>query len=178
MKPIHALAILGVLAAGPALAQQAQTVQAVQADFLAQIQQELQQDGYYRGPVDGVFGDQTRSALAAWQRDQGLQPTGQLNAQTLAALDVDQMATQQAEVPEGQVRTQRGTVTERDVESRSLTDQEARRPGETSGSDVETLRDEGMSSPNIENEIVPERPGTGTPAPGARPEALERPQRD
>lgn len=192
MKPIHALAVLGALAAGPALAQEyppgpvgqpqdqlglaaESGQQAVQPQFLAQIQQQLQSQGLYDGPVDGLYGEQTRAALAEWQRQQGLQPTGQLNAQTLAAMDVDAMATQQAEVPEPEGRTER----RQEFGTPPDSEQQAREPeAEQSTSDLETLRDEKMSAPNVEGETVPERPETGTPAPGQSPESLEQPPRD
>ncbi|MEW5726633.1 MAG: peptidoglycan-binding domain-containing protein [Pseudomonadota bacterium] len=198
MKPIHALAILGALAAGPALAQeypsgpvgqqQGQAAgrpeavimgveipeQAVQPQFMAQIQQQLQSQGLYDGPIDGLYGDRTQAALAAWQRQQGLQPTGQLNAQTLAAMDVGSMATQQAAMPEEQLRTQ-----QQQPGMQQQQQQQARQPGaDEDALNVETLREEHMSSPNIEGEAVPERPGTGVPAPGRSPESLEQPPRD
>lgn len=197
MKPIHALAILGALAAGPALAQeypsgpvgqqQGQAAgrpeavimgveipeQAVQPQFMAQIQQQLQSQGLYDGPIDGLYGDQTQAALAAWQRQQGLQPTGQLNAQTLAAMDLDEMATQQAAAPE-----QEGAPRQPGASLGQEQEQQARQPGDANDADVETLREEHMSSPNIEGEAVPERPGTGVPAPGRSPESLEQPPRD
>lgn len=44
---------------------------------IAQVQQQLQQLGYYRSGVDGVWGPQTRRAMASFQRDEGLQATGQ-----------------------------------------------------------------------------------------------------
>jgi peptidoglycan hydrolase-like protein with peptidoglycan-binding domain len=44
--------------------------------------------GLYTGPIDGVIGPATRSALAAFQRSSNLAATGRLDAQTLAALGV------------------------------------------------------------------------------------------
>lgn len=176
MKPIHAMAVLAALAAGPALAQQyppsgqmqqqgAQgrpdavimgveiPAQAVQPETMAQIQQQLQQEGLYRGPVDGIYGDQTRQALAQWQRQQGLEPTGQLNSQTLAQMDLSG-DTQQAMTPE------------------ERNQQQSRSPDRDTG-EVETLRSEQMQSPNVEGENAPESPATGIPRPGADPERLE-----
>jgi hypothetical protein len=194
MKPIHALAILGALAAGPALAQEYPSgplgqpqspaasrpeavimgveipEQAVQPQFMAQVQQQLQQAGFYEGPIDGLYGDRTQAALAAWQRQQGLQPTGQLNAQTLAAMDVDSMATQQAELPQQQQQT---------GQQQSTGEQQARQPGaEEDAVEIEQLRQEHMSAPNVQGESVPERPGTGVPAPGRSAEELTVPPRD
>ena len=49
-------------------------------------QQELKDRGYYSGPVDGVIGAATESALRAYQRDRGLQVTGRLDAPTVRSL--------------------------------------------------------------------------------------------
>lgn len=105
MKPIHALAILGLLAAAPAFGQ-AQDLpfgtqqQAIEPQLMARIQQQLKQDGYYNGQVDGMFGASTSRALAQWQQDKGIRPTGQVDTQTLAALDRGPGSTQQAEIPQ------------------------------------------------------------------------------
>ena len=48
----------------------------------AQAQQVLQQLGYNPGPADGVYGAKTRSAVEAYQRDNGLPVTGRLDAAT------------------------------------------------------------------------------------------------
>jgi peptidoglycan hydrolase-like protein with peptidoglycan-binding domain len=51
-------------------------------------QQKLQQEGFYKnGQIDGVVGPQTRQALQQFQQSKGLPSTGQLDQQTLAALD-------------------------------------------------------------------------------------------
>lgn len=36
----------------------------------------LQHSGYYHGPIDGIFGPQTREAVISFQRDHGLLPDG------------------------------------------------------------------------------------------------------
>jgi hypothetical protein len=56
----------------------ASTISAVQAQLAAQ--------GYYRGPIDGVYGPQTRTALTRYQSSRGLQVTGTLSPATLRAL--------------------------------------------------------------------------------------------
>jgi Putative peptidoglycan binding domain len=53
-----------------------------------QVQQELSRLGYYHGPVDGIIGAGTRSAIEAYQRDNGLHVTGTINSKLLDALDV------------------------------------------------------------------------------------------
>ena len=51
-------------------------------------QQQLQEQGYYQnGKVDGVMGPQTRSAVQQFQQSKGMQANGQLDQQTLAALN-------------------------------------------------------------------------------------------
>ncbi|WP_180898108.1 lytic murein transglycosylase [Martelella soudanensis] len=47
------------------------------ADQRKQLQSRLAAAGYDAGAVDGVFGDQTRAAIAAYQRQNGLNVTGE-----------------------------------------------------------------------------------------------------
>jgi peptidoglycan hydrolase-like protein with peptidoglycan-binding domain len=58
------------------------------------IQEKLTKLGFYNGGVDGVWGQSTQSAIQRFQENRGLQPNGQLNAGTLAAMGVppDSMA--------------------------------------------------------------------------------------
>jgi peptidoglycan hydrolase-like protein with peptidoglycan-binding domain len=51
-----------------------------------QAQQQLKSAGLYRGAVDGVMGPETQTALVAFQREQGLPETAQLDQQTLDRL--------------------------------------------------------------------------------------------
>ena len=53
---------------------------------VADVQASLQEQGYYRGEVDGLMGPLTRSALADFQRDHGLISTAALDEPTLASL--------------------------------------------------------------------------------------------
>jgi peptidoglycan hydrolase-like protein with peptidoglycan-binding domain len=50
------------------------------------VQAQLQDDGYYAGPVDGILGPQTREALAAFQADHGLAITSAADGPTLQTL--------------------------------------------------------------------------------------------
>jgi len=50
----------------------------------AQVQ--LQRDGYYAGPIDGVLGPTTRHALAAFQTDHGLAVTAAIDEATVSTL--------------------------------------------------------------------------------------------
>jgi hypothetical protein len=50
-------------------------------DERRQVQRALNSLGHGVGPADGIFGPRTRKALAAYQRGQGLEPTGWLDAE-------------------------------------------------------------------------------------------------
>ena len=51
-----------------------------------EVQQQLQRDGYYAGPIDGVLGPMTRQAIAAFQADHGLAITSAIDEPTLNTL--------------------------------------------------------------------------------------------
>lgn len=53
---------------------------------VSQAQSTLEILGYNPGPVDGVMGQRTRSAIRAFQRDKGLTVSGALDARTSAEL--------------------------------------------------------------------------------------------
>jgi peptidoglycan hydrolase-like protein with peptidoglycan-binding domain len=50
------------------------------------IQGRLQDLGFYQGGIDGVWGQSTQNAIEQFQQNRGLQPNGQLNSPTLAAM--------------------------------------------------------------------------------------------
>ncbi|MBF0372937.1 MAG: peptidoglycan-binding protein [Alphaproteobacteria bacterium] len=54
-------------------------------DVLA-LQRALAWRGFDPGPPDGLAGRRTREAIRAWQRDQGLAPTGRLSGRETAEL--------------------------------------------------------------------------------------------
>jgi peptidoglycan hydrolase-like protein with peptidoglycan-binding domain len=69
-------------------AQQRQQVGAAHSEEqVKQVQEKLSGMGYDVGPVDGIVGPKTQSALREFQQDKGLQATGELNSQTLAAIE-------------------------------------------------------------------------------------------
>lgn len=75
----------------------------VSEQFVRGLQQALSQQGHYDGPVDGIWGEQTYQALKEYQQEQNLQGDGQLNAETIAELDLGSQQGQQqaaAEVEE------------------------------------------------------------------------------
>lgn len=51
-------------------------------------QQTLQQQGLYKGNIDGTFSPETRSAIREYQQNSGLTVNGQLDQQTLSSLGV------------------------------------------------------------------------------------------
>ena len=53
---------------------------------IANVQSALQQQGYYRGDVDGLIGPLTRGAIADYQRDHGLYTTSTIDEPTLQSL--------------------------------------------------------------------------------------------
>ena len=55
---------------------------------IANVQSALQQQGYYRGEVDGLIGPQTRGAIADYQRDHGLYTTSTIDQPTLQSLGI------------------------------------------------------------------------------------------
>ncbi len=62
-----------------------------------QLQELLQAAGYPPGPLNGIFEEPTRRAVAAFQTDAGLPPTGVAGPQTLAALEAAVAAAEETE---------------------------------------------------------------------------------
>lgn len=55
---------------------------------VVQIQTKLRDQGFYSGPVDGIFGSATEKAVKSYQARYGLSVDGKAGAQTLAALGI------------------------------------------------------------------------------------------
>jgi peptidoglycan hydrolase-like protein with peptidoglycan-binding domain len=53
-----------------------------------QAQEELQRQGFYHGPIDGIDGPQTREAITAYQNREGLQQTARLDRETLDRMNL------------------------------------------------------------------------------------------
>ena len=53
---------------------------------IADVQAQLQRDGYYDGPIDGILGPMTRDAIAAFQANNGLEVTSTIDEPTLSTL--------------------------------------------------------------------------------------------
>jgi hypothetical protein len=52
----------------------------------ASVQRALAHRGYYRGSIDGQIGPQSRRAIASYQQDRGMRPTGYVTSQLLDSL--------------------------------------------------------------------------------------------
>jgi hypothetical protein len=55
---------------------------------IVDVQEQLQRDGYYDGPIDGILGPMTQEAIAAFQADNGLAVTAAIDEPTLATLGI------------------------------------------------------------------------------------------
>jgi peptidoglycan hydrolase-like protein with peptidoglycan-binding domain len=53
---------------------------------VAGVQAQLQKDGYYNGPVNGILDPATQSAIAYYQRDHNLAITSVVDAATVQSL--------------------------------------------------------------------------------------------
>ncbi len=58
----------------------------LQRNVILGAQMRLARQGYYRSVVDGIYGPGMAAALRAFQSQEGLEPTGALDMETLAAL--------------------------------------------------------------------------------------------
>jgi peptidoglycan hydrolase-like protein with peptidoglycan-binding domain len=52
-------------------------------DQIKGVQGRLARDGFYRGPIDGVWGPATADAVSRYQHAHGFEETGKLNRETL-----------------------------------------------------------------------------------------------
>jgi peptidoglycan hydrolase-like protein with peptidoglycan-binding domain len=71
----------------------------VDGDTVREVQQTLRDRGFRVG-VDGIMGPRTQAALRHFQKAENLEPTGQLNRQTLVALGVQEAAASGATQPQ------------------------------------------------------------------------------
>jgi His-Xaa-Ser repeat protein HxsA len=74
--------------APPSASSQTGAPQASTGNTIQSAQQALQQNGFYKGTVDGKMGPHTRQAIKSFQQSKGLHATGHLNQKTLTALGV------------------------------------------------------------------------------------------
>lgn len=62
---------------------------AASPQLVRSVQQALEKQGVDAGPIDGIWGPRTHAGLTKFQKQEGLEATGQLNARTLEALGID-----------------------------------------------------------------------------------------
>jgi peptidoglycan hydrolase-like protein with peptidoglycan-binding domain len=68
----------------------------VSEDTIFKVQQKLHDLGFYvRDNIDGRWGPNTMAAVKNFQRSKGLSPTGQLDVQTMTALNLSPAAASQ-----------------------------------------------------------------------------------
>ena len=63
-----------------------QSVTALNPDKIRVVQQALQSKGFDPGPIDGIVGPRTKEAVRNFQDRYGMNPTGEIDNQTLFAL--------------------------------------------------------------------------------------------
>jgi peptidoglycan hydrolase-like protein with peptidoglycan-binding domain len=63
-----------------------QAVTALNPDKIRVVQQALQSKGFDPGPIDGIVGPRTKEAVRNFQDRYGMNPTGEIDNQTLFAL--------------------------------------------------------------------------------------------
>lgn len=56
---------------------------------VAQVQQELARAGYYRGAIDGIIGNGTRSAIRAYERANRLRVDGRIDEELLRLMGIE-----------------------------------------------------------------------------------------
>lgn len=74
---------------------QAGSMAATDPQQIRQVQEKLKEKGYNTGKVDGKMGPRTAKALRNFQRDQGIETSGQIDQQTLQALGVSGQGAQE-----------------------------------------------------------------------------------
>jgi peptidoglycan hydrolase-like protein with peptidoglycan-binding domain len=81
---------------------------------IRKVQEKLNSMGYNAGAVDGAYGPKTQAALKKFQQSQGIQVSGELNQETLAALGVEGSSVTGAagEGAEGEAGTEAGAAEE------------------------------------------------------------------
>lgn len=100
-----ALFSLGAIAAGEKEQQQSQSGQsskqsqsaaagasagqAFDQQTVRQVQQKLKDEGHEVGQIDGIMGPKTQAALKEYQKQEGMDASGQLDQETLSSLGVE-----------------------------------------------------------------------------------------
>jgi peptidoglycan hydrolase-like protein with peptidoglycan-binding domain len=77
-------------------------------DDIRVVQRVLIERGLLHGEADGILGPETREAITTFQRQQGIQATGSIDARTVSSLGVSAQLSQQANESLGQSQTTTG----------------------------------------------------------------------
>jgi hypothetical protein len=80
--------IVAVIPVGSSTAQREGGSLSVSLGEIREVQMKLNQKGFNVGEPDGVMGPKTKDALAQFQRQQGLQESGDIDTQTVDALGI------------------------------------------------------------------------------------------
>lgn len=72
-------------------------------DEVTAIQQELQNKGYYKGEIDGIYGTGTKKAVTSYQQDNGLAVDGIAGSETLKSLGIEQKNSQNGAYSENEI---------------------------------------------------------------------------
>jgi hypothetical protein len=127
------------------------------------VQQALQNKGYDVGPIDGVMGPKTQSALREFQQQQGLTRSGRIDRQTLSALDVQSTGASGRAGTMGSTGDRSGTMGDRSgTTSGTMSD---RSGADTSG----TSAAGGSPSSTPPSSTPPSGPSTSGSTTGGRP---------
>ncbi len=73
-------------AVDPGVVAEATVSTTVSGDLVGNVQRALRARGFYRGPIDGISGAPTRSAIRAYAASRGFAATGIIDNQLLASL--------------------------------------------------------------------------------------------
>lgn len=63
--------------------------QKISRDHVKEVQEKLNAQGFHSGNVDGLIGPKTKTALQNFQESKELNSSGELNQETIDALDLD-----------------------------------------------------------------------------------------
>lgn len=81
---------------GQEQAQEQSTPMDIGSDGVRKVQQALKEAGHDPGKADGIWGPETQEAVRDFQQAQGLEATGDLNEETLAALGLGTLPEEKA----------------------------------------------------------------------------------
>jgi peptidoglycan hydrolase-like protein with peptidoglycan-binding domain len=131
---------------------------------ISRIQEALNEAGHDAGPVDGIWGPQSRSAMQSFQQAQGMEPTGLVNLRALEALGLGDVA---ADL-QGTVGTGGAGMGE-PLPGAPGTAQPAPTPGVGEPAPGVGEPAPGVAEPRPEPAPGMMAPGTAEPAPGVQP---------